>query len=56
VLDVRLPDQSGLDFESELKEGNIALPIMFLTGHGDIPMSVRAMKAGCDRVFDQGVP
>ena len=46
VLDVRLPGQSGLDFQSELKERNIALPIVFLTGHGDIPMSVRAMKAG----------
>jgi FixJ family two-component response regulator len=46
VLDVRLPGQSGLDFQSELNERNIALPIVFLTGHGDIPMSVRAMKAG----------
>lgn len=46
VLDVRLPDQSGLDFQSELNERNINLPIVFLTGHGDIPMSVRAMKAG----------
>jgi FixJ family two-component response regulator len=46
VLDVRLPGQSGLDFQRELNERNIALPIVFLTGHGDIPMSVRAMKAG----------
>ena len=46
VLDVRLPEQSGLDFQRELNERNIALPIVFLTGHGDIPMSVRAMKAG----------
>ena len=46
VLDVRLPGQSGLDFQSELNASNIALPIVFLTGHGDIPMSVRAMKAG----------
>jgi FixJ family two-component response regulator len=46
VLDVRLPGQSGLDFQRELNERNIALPIIFLTGHGDIPMSVRAMKAG----------
>src|SRR5262249_38154889 len=46
VLDVRLPGQSGLDFQRELNERNIALPIVFLTGHGDIPMSVPAMKAG----------
>ena len=46
VLDVRLPGQSGLDLQRELNERHIALPIVFLTGHGDIPMSVRAMKAG----------
>jgi len=46
VLDVRLPGQSGLEFQHELNERNIALPIVFLTGHGDVPMSVRAMKAG----------
>ena len=46
VLDVRLPGQSGLDFQRELNEKNIVLPIIFLTGHGDIPMSVRAIKAG----------
>ena len=46
VLDVRLPGQSGLDFQRELNERHIALPIVFLTGHGDIPMSVRAIKAG----------
>ena len=46
VLDVRLPGQSGLDFQRELNERHIALPIVFLTGHGNIPMSVRAMKAG----------
>ena len=46
MLDVRLPGQSGLDLQRELNERNIALPIVFLTGHGDIPMSVRAMKAG----------
>ena len=46
VLDVRLPGQSGIDLQHELNERNIALPIVFLTGHGDIPMSVRAMKAG----------
>jgi len=46
VLDVRLPGLSGLDFQRELAAQNISIPIIFLTGHGDIPMSVRAMKAG----------
>ena len=46
VLDVRLPGLSGLDFQRELTTRNICIPIVFLTGHGDIPMSVRAMKAG----------
>jgi FixJ family two-component response regulator len=46
VLDVRLPGRSGLDFQRELAESSIHLPIVFITGHGDIPMSVRAMKAG----------
>jgi FixJ family two-component response regulator len=46
VLDVRLPGKSGLDFQRELNDENVHLPIIFLTGHGDIPMSVRAMKAG----------
>ena len=46
VLDVRLPDLSGLDLQPELAKANIDLPIIFITGHGDIPMSVRAMKAG----------
>jgi FixJ family two-component response regulator len=46
VLDVRLPGKSGLDFQRELNEASIQLPIIFLTGYGDIPMSVRAMKAG----------
>jgi FixJ family two-component response regulator len=46
VLDVRLPGVSGLDFQSELTKANIRVPIIFITGHGDIPMSVRAMKAG----------
>ena len=46
VLDVRLPGKSGLDFQHELHEANIHIPIIFMTGHGDIPMSVRAMKAG----------
>jgi RNA polymerase sigma factor (sigma-70 family) len=46
VLDVRLPGVSGIDFQRELAARNICIPIVFLTGHGDIPMSVRAMKAG----------
>lgn len=46
VLDIRMPGQNGLDFQDELKDANIQLPIIFITGHGDIPMSVRAMKAG----------
>jgi FixJ family two-component response regulator len=46
VLDVRLPGPSGLDFQTELARGGIEVPIIFLTGHGDIPMSVKAMKAG----------
>ena len=46
VLDVRLPGQSGLDFQRELAAANILLPIIFITGHGDIPMSVQAMKGG----------
>ena len=46
VLDVRLPGLSGLDFQRELAVRNIHIPIVFLTGHGDIPMSVRAIKAG----------
>jgi FixJ family two-component response regulator len=46
VLDVRLPGQSGLDFQRELSAANIQLPIIFITGHGDIPMSVQAMKGG----------
>jgi FixJ family two-component response regulator len=46
VLDVRLPGLSGLDFQSELAKAQIHLPIIFLTGHGDVPMSVKAMKAG----------
>ena len=46
VLDVRLPGASGLDFQSDLAEANIQIPIIFMTGHGDIPMTVRAMKAG----------
>jgi FixJ family two-component response regulator len=46
VLDIRLPGISGLDFQSKLAEAGIHVPIIFMTGHGDIPMSVKAMKAG----------
>jgi len=46
VLDVRLPGLSGLDFQSELAKANIQIPIIFMTGHGDVPMTVRAMKGG----------
>jgi FixJ family two-component response regulator len=46
VLDVRLPGLSGLDLQTELAKANIDIPIIFITGHGDVPMSVQAMKAG----------
>jgi len=46
VLDVRLPGRSGLDFQRELATANLQLPIIFITGYGDIPMSVGAMKGG----------
>ena len=46
VLDIRLPGLSGLDFQAELAKANIHIPVIFMTGHGDIPMTVRAMKGG----------
>jgi FixJ family two-component response regulator len=46
ILDVRLPGVNGLDFQRKLTEAGINIPIIFITGHGDIPMSVRAMKSG----------
>jgi FixJ family two-component response regulator len=46
VLDVRLPGLSGLDFQTELTRADVRIPIVFVTGHGDIPMTVRAIKAG----------
>ena len=46
VLDIRLPGLSGLDLQTELARANIRIPIIFITGHGDIPMTVRAMKGG----------
>ena len=46
ILDVRLPGISGIDFQRELSKANIRIPIVFITAHGDVPMSVKAMKAG----------
>jgi FixJ family two-component response regulator len=46
ILDVRLPGVNGLDFQQELADADILIPIIFITGHGDIPMTVRAMKSG----------
>jgi FixJ family two-component response regulator len=46
VLDLRLPGLSGLDLQRQMAEANVRIPIVFLTGHGDVPLSVRAMKAG----------
>src|SRR5437868_4776429 len=46
VLDVRLPGSSGLNFQQELARAGVLIPVIFITGHGDIPMSVRAIKAG----------
>ncbi|MGH9805839.1 MAG: response regulator transcription factor [Terriglobia bacterium] len=46
VLDVRLPGRSGLDFQHEMAKSDIRLPVIFITGHGDVPMSVKAIKAG----------
>ncbi|MDB5922904.1 MAG: DNA-binding response regulator [Betaproteobacteria bacterium] len=59
VLDVRLPGMSGLAFQQELGKAGVALPIIFLTGHGDVPMTARAMKAGAaeflTKPFDEQV-
>ena len=46
ILDIRLPGMSGLDFQRELTNAGVALPVIFITGHGDVPMSVQAMKSG----------
>ncbi|HYJ86404.1 MAG TPA: response regulator [Pyrinomonadaceae bacterium] len=54
VLDVRLPGMSGLDFQGELVKANVHLPFVFMTGYGDIPMTVKAMKAG-RRISNQAV-
>jgi len=53
VLDVRLPGMSGLDFQRQLAEAGVQIPVIFVTGHGDIPMTVKAMKSGRLRVSDQ---
>ena len=45
-LDVELPEVSGLDFQRQLAESGVRIPIIFITGHGDIPMTVKAMKSG----------
>src|SRR5579863_668116 len=46
ILDIRLPGVSGLEFQHQLSEANISIPIIFISAHGDVPMTVRAMKAG----------
>jgi FixJ family two-component response regulator len=55
VLDVRMPDVSGLDLQRQLGEAKIEIPIIFITGHGDIPMSVRAMKDGAHEFLTKPV-
>lgn len=55
VLDVRMPGQSGLDLHRQLVEANIHIPTIFITGHGDIPMSVRAMKQGASEFLTKPV-
>jgi len=56
VLDVRLQGNSGLEFQSQLAKSNANIPIIFITGHGDIEMSVKAMKAGAGGFFGKTVP
>jgi FixJ family two-component response regulator len=55
VLDVRMPELSGLDLQLKLRDGGIPIPIIFITGHGDIPMSVRAMKEGAHEFLTKPV-
>ena len=52
VLDVRLPGVNGLDFQHELADAGVRIPIIFITGHGDIPMTVKAMKLGAVEFLD----
>ncbi|NWG76147.1 MAG: response regulator transcription factor, partial [Rubrivivax sp.] len=56
VLDIRMPDMDGLKVQDELKRRGILLPVIFLTGHGDVPLSVRAMKAGAYDFLEKPVP
>ena len=56
VLDVRLPGSSGLDFQHELAKARIDIPIIFISGYGDVPMTVKAMKAGAFGFFTKPVP
>jgi FixJ family two-component response regulator len=51
VIDIRLPDMNGLEFQAQLSRMGVRLPVVIITGHGDIPMSVRAMKAGASDFF-----
>jgi len=53
VLDIRMPDMSGLDLQSELIKRKVSIPVIFITGHGTVPMSVRAMKAGAVDFFEK---
>src|SRR5713226_5512039 len=53
VLDVRLPGVNGLDFQRQLTDAGVQIPIIFITGHGDIPMTVRAMKSGAVELLTQ---
>src|SRR6202048_527137 len=55
ILDVRLPGRSGLDLQDELAKANLHLPVIFISGHADVPMSVRAMKAGAVEVLTKPV-
>ena len=55
VLDVRLPELSGLDLQAELARAGVAIPIIFITGHGNVPISVRAMKAGAADFMEKPV-
>ncbi len=56
ILDVRMPGISGLDFQGQLADLGIRLPVILMTGHGDVPMSVRGMKAGAVDFPDQAIP
>ena len=56
VLDVRLPGRSGLELQRDLAAANRQVPIIFITAHADVPMTVQAMKGGCDRVPYKAVP